>query len=102
MYVKDINSKTGMAKSKYYKDWIKNFPDYKLPKLNKNKKYEIYLKIKCKPRFDIDNGLKSLLDQITRVTGVDDVNYLHLDIYRDPTAKDFNDGNMFIYFKEVV
>ncbi|MDK0723374.1 BRO-N domain-containing protein [Clostridium perfringens] len=89
------------VRSKAYNNWIKNFPKVNWPNLNSNKYYEVFLQYEHLEKFDTDNFSKSIIDQITRETGVDDSNFISINVCSTQFVDSYEDGKIHVCIKEI-
>ena len=96
-----INYKGEKVRSRAYNRWINNFPSITFPKLESDKIYRIYLEYENKQEFDTDNLSKSIVDQIVRITGVDDSNFITVSSTTINHVNSYEDGKIYVAIKEV-
>lgn len=89
------------VRSKAYNNWIKNFPKVNWSNLNSNKYYEVFLQYEHLEKFDTDNFSKSIIDQIVRETGVDDANFVAINVSSIKYVNSYEDGKIHVCIKEI-
>ncbi len=96
-----INNRGEKVRSRAYNRWINNFPAVDFPRLESDKIYRIYLEYENMQQFDTDNLSKSIVDQIVRITGVDDSNFITVSSTTINHVNSYADGKIYVAIKEV-
>lgn len=96
-----INNKGEKVRSRAYNRWINNFPAISFPRLESDKIYRIFLEYENMQQFDTDNLSKSIIDQIVRITGVDDSNFITVSSTTINHVNSYADGKIYVAIKEV-
>lgn len=90
-----------MVKSVSYNIWIDKFPKVDWPNLDPNKYYEVFLQYEHLEKFDTDNFSKSIIDQIVRETGVDDANFVAINVSSIKYVNSYEEGKIHVCIKEI-
>lgn len=103
-YIYDGELRT--RKSKAYKRWIENFPNYLIEnifsEIDLNKKTKLWLRFDAINNFDVDNMIKAIQDQITRILGFDDDNKIQLgSVEINKRVNNYSQGKIYVLLKNI-
>ena len=100
------NGKISTRKSDGYKKWINTFPNDLLidsfSDIDLNKPTKLWLKFDALAKFDRDNLVKAIQDQIVRALGFDDDNNIELGLVQVNKKVDkYSEGKIYVLLKNI-